>query len=299
MTNDYQIEQLKGFVKISFKAMASPCEVLLRDCDTSICQAIALLAFNETRRIEQKYSRYIKGNLVDRLNHSNANKVAIDQETKHLLDYAANLYQLSEGLFDITSGVLREAWQFKPGASLPSDAQIQSLLPLIGFEKINYTQHHFRMPEKMQIDWGGMVKEYAVDKVADLILNNYADHAFDLLVNFGGDLRAINNSSTSKKWVVGIEPVEDSKQAEKTLNLSNAAIATSGTLKRYFVAQGKSYSHILNPKTGYPIQGLPRSITTFASCCVLAGSYSSLAMLQGSNAENFLNQETIKSICIW
>ncbi|MDQ7051311.1 MAG: FAD:protein FMN transferase [Enterobacterales bacterium] len=297
--NDYQIEQHKGFVKISFKAMASPCEVLLRDCDASTSQAIALLASSETRRIEQKYSRYIKGNLVDRLNHSNANKVSIDQETKQLLDYAGNLYQLSDGLFDITSGVLRQAWQFKPGSTLPTDSQVQSLLALIGFEKIKYNQHHFCMPERMQIDWGGMVKEYAVDKVADLISSSFTDHAFDLLVNFGGDLRAINRSTTSENWMVGVEQVEQTKQTEKTIGLANGAIATSGTLKRYFIANGKNYSHILNPKTGYPIQGLPRSITTFAPCCVLAGSYSSLAMLQGSNAETFLLQEGIKNICIW
>jgi len=298
MTKDYKIEMLEDFTKISFKAMASPCEVLLRHCDHEISQSIAEMAVNETDRIEQKYSRYIKGNLVDKLNHSNGNPVAIDAETKQLLDYAENLFLISDGLFDITSGVLRKAWQFNLKAKLPSDSQIKALLPFIGFTKIIYDQNFFTMPEGMQIDWGGMVKEYAVDKVADLIAIRYANLSFDLLVNFGGDLRAIKRSNNALSWQIGVEQ-EATMSPTKAIALSNGGIATSGTLNRYFVALGKSYSHILNPKTGYPIQGLPVSLTTFASHCVVAGSYSSLAMLQGANAEKFLNKEGIKSICIW
>ncbi len=300
MTNPYQLEPCHRYFKIAYRAMASPCEILLRHCDQKTANKLAKLATNETARIEEKYSRYLKQNLVDQLNQSNGKKVAIDQETKQLLDYAKHLYQLSDGLFDITSGILRKAWQFTADAKLPTKAQVEKLLPFIGFNKIHYNHQYFSMPKGMQIDWGGIVKEYAVDRVAQLIATVSEQRKIDFLVNFGGDLRAVNMTGENKCWQVGIEQKpKASKDPKKTIQLSEGAVATSGTLKRFFVAQGKSYSHILNPKTGYPIEGLPQSITAFAPSCVLAGSYTSLAMLKASDAESFLKEQGIKSICIW
>ncbi len=294
----YQLTHYKNYSKIAFDAMASPCEVLIRNLDSEFCHQIAKMAYLETKRIEHKYSRYIPGNLVDRMNHSAGQSVEIDLETFKLLEYARDLFEVSNGLFDITSGVLRKIWKFCPNSVPPTQSAIDKLLKYIGFDLISYNQQTFIMPKDMQIDWGGIGKEYAVDQVAETIRSFCEKQSASFLVNFGGDLSATKFSSQHRAWIVGLESANNDNQAETVIHLSNGSVATSGSTKRFLEYQGKRYGHLLNPNTGYPIEGVPRSITAFASSCVLAGSFSSLAMLQGAHAESFLRGQGIKYICI-
>ena len=294
--NSYELIQQAGHSKILFKAMASSCEILLRSNDPDFCHSVAKKAVSETYRVEQKYSRYLDNNLVQQMNHSNGCAVNIDQETYHLLEYARNLYELSDGMFDITSGVLRKLWHFVPNAAPPNGKKIEALIKNIGFNKINYDQRKFSMPEKMEIDFGGIGKEYAVDQVRQIICN---EKQCSFLINFGGDIAAECINSDDPEWLVGIEQTNSPKTSIKLIKIRHGGVATSGNSKRSFKFKGKQYGHLLNPKTGYPIEAGPLSITTFATSCVLAGSFSSLAMLQGEAAEKFLQQQNIKFICNW
>jgi len=269
--------------------MANVCEILLRSDDLDHCHSIAKTAIQETYRIETKYSRYLKRNVTGQMNQSNGKPVAIDQETYQLLEYARNLFELSDGLFDISSGVLRKIWRFTPGSEPPSKQQVRALVANIGFQKIRYDQKVYIMPEKMEIDLGGIGKEYAVDQVCTVIRDacKKAKCSCSFLVNFGGDISAESYCPGNPAWIVGVEePV-------------HGCMATSGTNKQFFLHKNKRYGHLLNPITGYPIDGSPLSITTYATSCVLAGSYSSLAMLQGKRAEPFLQQQGVKFICNW
>jgi thiamine biosynthesis lipoprotein len=296
---NYQVTHHKCYSKIAFDAMASPCEILIRSLDPDFCHRIAKLVVEEAKRIETKYSRYIPQNLVDQMNNSCGQSVTIDQETFQLLEYARNLFELSDGLFDITSGVLRKIWTLTPNSTPPRKYQIERLLEKIGFDSINYSQTSFCMPEGMQIDFGGIGKEYAVDQVTQILNTHCQQQRLSFLVNFGGDLSALKFKQADPPWIVGLESANDKNQTESLISLASGSVATSGNTKRFLEYQGKLYGHLLNPKTGYPVEGAPRSITVFSDNCVLAGSLSSLAMLQGNQAEDFLKSQSIRYICIW
>ncbi len=296
---NFQISMHTDFAKISFNAMASPCEILVRNLDAKLIKRIAKIAMSETRRIESKYSRYIKNNLVAQMNNSRGRTVPIDSETFNLLEYAKNIHQLSDGLFDITSGALRKVWRFEKNAQPPTESEIRDVLPHIGFKLLEYDDHSFRCPNNTEIDFGGVGKEYAVDQVSNLLRPICSESKSSYLVNYGGDISAVKLDEQHQKWIVGVESASNDQQTDSIINILHGSVATSGNTKRHLQYKGKLYGHILNPKTGYPIEDAPRSITTFASSCLVAGSFSSLAMLQGKNAEAFLKENELDYICIW
>jgi thiamine biosynthesis lipoprotein len=296
---DYQLSHQHQTTKIEFLAMANSCEVLVRTMDEKLCHQMAKLAVSETQRIESKFSRYRSGNLVEQMNYSHGQKIPIDEEAYKWLEYAKKLYQLSDGLFDITSGVLRTLWRFAPDAVPPNSTEIKKVLGNIGFNKIDYNQQYFSMPEEMQIDFGGIGKEIAVDQVSNLLKPLCERSKASYLVNFGGDLSAVKFRAEDPSWVIGLEHVEREGSSCSTIKLSQGAVATSGNTKRFFEFEGQRYGHLLNPKTGYPVLAPPRSITVFAEQCVVAGTFSSLAMLQGKKAEEFLTEQGVDHICIW
>ncbi|MFH2057207.1 MAG: FAD:protein FMN transferase, partial [bacterium] len=119
---------------VTFSAMASPCEILLYSPEASEAQKAAPLAFTETTRIERKYSRYRGDNIIHAINHSEGKSCQLDDESWRLLTYAGQCHQLSKGKFDITSGVLRRAWQFKGQPIQPDEKLIAELLELVGWE---------------------------------------------------------------------------------------------------------------------------------------------------------------------
>ncbi len=294
-----QITQHRNYFKIAFNAMASPCEILLFSDSHNLVKVVAKIAIDETKRFENKFSRYLYNNLCWQINRSEGKKVKIDLETFNLLEYANNLYQMSEKLFDITAGVLNKIWHFKKDAHPPSQSSIDELLPFIGFHQIDYAKKYFCMPKGMQVDFGGIGKEYIVDRVAQLITPICEPEEVSFLVNFGGDLVAKNFNSLHPAWHVGVENIESHRCSEKLINISQGAVATSGSTKRFFDYQGQRYAHILNPITGKPVMGAPRSVSVFAGNCSLAGGMSSLAQLQGKNAEIFLKNAEVEYLCYW
>jgi thiamine biosynthesis lipoprotein len=297
--HDYHITKLACYYRVSFSAMASPCEILLHTDNKELVSEIAKAAFIETSRIEDAFSRYKVNNLCWKLNQSNGQPVSINQETFKLLNYASQLFLLSNNLFDITSGVLRKVWQFTNDSKPPSQSQIDQVLPFVGFEKINYNQHEFSMPTGMEVDFGGIGKEYCVDTVASLVDIYCQKNEVSFLVNFGGDLVAKNYNIAHPAWKVGLESVQAKNESQAVIEVLRGAIATSGSTKRVFEYQGKQYAHILNPITGYPVEGAPRSVSVFAKTCSLAGGMSTLAQLQGKDAEKFLSDNKVKNICCW
>ncbi len=289
-----EYERKNWGIQCHFESMASSCELLLRTTDKIRAKELARIAFNECKRIENKYSRYLDNNLCYKMNHGSGNVVPIDKETFQLLQYARQLFELSQGAFDITSGVLRKIWHFDHAEYLPDKSAIENILPFIGFDKIDYNEQEFILPENMEIDFGGIGKEYCADRIYQLILMATKNEPIDFLINLGGDIIAHGVSKQSLSWQVGIESVTDLDQADKIISLKQGALATSGTTKRYTLANGEVLGHILNPKTGYPVKNAPRSITILNDNCTAAGSLATLAMLQGENAEQFLESQQVR-----
>ena len=168
-----------------FVAMASPCEVLIETNDAQEARAVTRSVAECAWRIEDKFSRYRSDNLVLAINSSGGKPIRVDDETASLLDFAATLYRLSDARFDITSGVLRRAWTFDGGARVSSPAAIDAILPLVGWGKVSWRRPVLKLLPGMQIDFGGIGKEYAVDQAVQIAAQ--ASTA-SCLVNLGGDL---------------------------------------------------------------------------------------------------------------
>lgn len=285
-----------------FHAMASSCEVLIDTTDRELAERLTLVAQHEALRIQQKLSRYREDNVIHKINNARGKPVTVDDETAQMLDYAAQCYQLSDGMFDITSGVLREAWKFDGSDKVPSKAQVKRLLSHIGWQKVRWQSPQIRMPAGMQIDLGGIGKEYSVDRTL-LLLRQATSVA--CLVNYGGDIATTgprhSDKGNGKGWLVGIEKPDPSPAAAiqtKIYELKHGAIATSGDARRYLLKDGIRYSHILNPRTGWPVSGAPRSVTVITDTCTEAGILATLAMLHGPGAEAFLDQQGVIYWCV-
>jgi thiamine biosynthesis lipoprotein len=275
---------------ITYQAMASPCEVLVRCKNVSEARELASLAFVETTRIEDKFSRYRDDNVVYQINHGDGESVPVDEETMRLLRYAGQCYELSGGLFDITSGILRRAWAFNGDTVRPDEEQIASLLDRVGWERVQLDDGAVRLARGMEIDLGGIGKEYAADRVADLVARA---SGVAVLVNLGGDIRAIAGGKKRRPWTVGIEAPGEDEVAVGEIKISEGGVATSGDTRRFCIVDGRRLCHILDPRTGWPVAGAPKSVTVVADNCTAAGFLATMAMLHGPDAATFLKAQNV------
>lgn len=271
-----------------FQAMASPCEVLIDSEDEALARRIADTVAAEAWRIETTFSRYRDDNIVYRINNANGEQVEVDAETAQLLDFAEQAYQLSDGAFDLSSGVLRRAWKFDGSDCLPGQSQIDELLSIVGWDKLRWQSPVLCLQPGMEIDFGGIGKEYAVDRAASLV-RAFTDTP--ILINFGGDLFATAPPAGQPHWLVGVENIGGLQSA--MIQLQRGGLATSGDARRFLLNNGKRYPHVLNPRTGWPVMDAPRSVTVAAGSCVEAGLLATLAMLSGREAESFLAAQDV------
>ena len=285
----FTLKRKSGYWLGEFTVMASPCQILLDNLDEAQAYSLTAQAYAEAKRIELKYSRFRDDNIIARLNSSADETISVDEETTRLINLADLCFQLSDGLFDISSGVLGKLWHFKQQTQLPNDANIKALLPNIGWQKANWNEPLLRLPKDMKIDLGGIGKEYAVDKVAQLLQQQQTNSAF--LVNFGGDIYVNKSRSNGDAWQVAIEDPQHLGESKLMVSLAQGGLASSGDSQRYIEVDGQRYGHILNPKTGYPITGGPAQVTVYAQNCVQAGMLATIALLQGEFAEDFLKAQ--------
>jgi FAD:protein FMN transferase len=260
--------------QFTFNALGGVCDIDVVGIERP--DHLIRLAVAEVRRIEIKYSRYLDSSVVGQINaKAGLAWFSCDEETRGLLEYANTLYEHSGGFFDITSGVLRRVWDFGKKKT-PSLDELDQVLPLIGWPKFDRKNNKVRLAKVgMQIDLGGFGKEYAVDRVATIFIENGVTSA---LINFGGDVRALGTKPDGSPWQIGIQDPRQLEQCFATLSLSQGALATSGDYERFFELDGRRYCHILNPKTGMPVSHW-RSVTVLAPLTSAAGATSTTAML--------------------
>lgn len=292
---EISVEAGQGCLVGRFHAMASPCEILIESEDRELAAHLTGTAAAEAWRIEDKLSRYIPDNIVGRINTSGGMPIEVDDETASLLDFAATLFELSDGRFDVTSGVLREVWTFDGGDRIPARTAVNDVLQRVGWGRVSWRRPVITLEPGMEIDFGGIGKEYAVDRAAGM-LGEAA--ACSVVVNFGGDLAVTRRPEKRTAWRVGIEAAPAaSEKGETVVEIRTGALATSGDSRRFLLSDGVRYSHILDPGNGWPVEGAPRSVTVAADTCTQAGMLSTLAMLQGYNAETFLDGEGVRYWC--
>ena len=278
----------------TFRAMASPAEIQLYASDQRQATRAARAAQREVERIEAKYSRYRDDSVTSAINRAGDGvPVAIDEETTALLDYAHACWEQSDGLFDITSGVLRRAWNFKLEV-IPRQSDIEALLDRVGWPRVRRDRGTAALEAGMELDFGGIGKEYAADRAVAMLLESEIANA---LVNLGGDVRAIGSHPGGKPWHIGVVDPRQAGRSIAHVPIDNAGLATSGDYQRYMIHDGRRYCHVLNPRTGWPVEG-PRSVSVIAPLCVVAGSCATIAMLKGDNAQSYLEQQQLPYLLV-
>lgn len=279
----------------SFEAMSCGNELQFYAPDEEKAAAVAESAISEVHRIERRYSRYREDSLVSAINRAAGGMaLAVDEETTMLLDYADACYRQSEGRFDITSGVLRRAWNFR-GGRIPAQEEIEALLPLVGWGKACWEKPLLRLPAAgMELNFGGIGKEYAADRTAAICLEMGCAHGF---ANLGGDLCVWGPQPDGSPWLVGIRQPGDGERMLARLPVYSGGLATSGDYARCLEIGGRRYSHLIDPRTGWPVEGL-RSVTVQSASCMLAGSLSTIAMLKGADGLAWLRETGVPFLAV-
>lgn len=262
--------------------MGSPCELRVWACADAALDA----AQAELERLEAKYSRYRDDSLTSRINRSAGGAaVEVDAETAGLLDYAAQAWQQSGGRFDLSTGALRRAWDFKSGR-LPSSEVLEAARAGIGWSKLDWHRPQLRLPAGMELDFGGLVKEYAADRVAQLLREHGARGGW---VDLGGDIAVVGPQPDGSAWRIGIRDPQRRERALAVIELDRGGLATSGDYERGMTLDGVRYSHLLDPLSGWPVRSAA-SVSVAAPLCLLAGTASTSAMLMGEGAEAWLRE---------
>lgn len=205
----------------------------------------------EISRLESVLSRTIDTSSVSRLNTEGS--AVLDEDTSSLLAAALTYSEETGGAFDVTIAPLVELWGItSDDPRAPSQEEIDALLPLVGGGHIRLDGQNAALDEGCAVDLGGIAKGYASDRAADILSRSGADRA---CANLGGNVYVYSREN-SRAWNVAIEDPKGKDGYVCILSLTDHFVVTSGGYQRYFTGpDGTVYQHILDPKTGYPVQG--------------------------------------------
>ena len=241
---------------------------------------------NEINALEQKLSRTIDTSDVARLNTDGT--AALSGDTAALLRSALQYSAETDGTFDVTIAPLVELWGITTDSPrVPAQEEIDALLPLVGSGHVRLDGTTAALDEGCAIDLGGIGKGYASDKAAELFAQSELSGGF---VSLGGNVYVHGTTAEGKPWNVAIQDPRNTEAYVCTLSLSDAFVVTSGGYQRYFTApDGTVYQHILDPKTGYPVQSDLTSVSVvtrggFGGQGTRADAYSTALYVMGEQA---------------
>jgi thiamine biosynthesis lipoprotein len=269
--------------KLSFAALGTNCEVQyaapggMAQATEFERRAVAWVA-----AFEAKYSRFRPDSLLSRINAAAGRDwVGVDSEMEELFKLCDTLHFMTQGVLDPTALPLIRLWDWKAERpAVPSPGQVSSALLLVGWPKVRREPGRVFLPVAgMALDFGGFGKEYAVDMVAQIALDCGLK---DVLVDFGHDLRALGAPPGRPAWHIGLEDPERPGTSWASMAITGSrGIASSGDYIRSFVADGRRYGHIIDPRTGWPVGNGCTQATVIAATCLQAGVLSTTAFVLG------------------
>lgn len=236
-------------------------------------------------KIDSSLSLYKPYSLINRFNQSDSG-ITIDDHFLTVLKKALTTFQETNGIFDVTVQPLVQAWGFgaKEISTLPDSAAIRAIKNCIGSDNLQvWGNKVVKKKPCIQVDLNGIAQGYTVDLIACLLdqhgLSNY-------MVELGGEIRVKGRKQPgNEKMKVGIEtPGEDEFERgimQKVIAIDEGAITTSGNYRRYYETEGKKISHLIDPRTGYPVQNELISITVYAKDAMTADAYDNALMVMG------------------
>jgi thiamine biosynthesis lipoprotein len=221
--------------------------------------------------INQEMSTYIDGSTISRFNDLNPGfELLIGEDFYYVLQKSIYYNNISSGAFDITIKPLVELWGFGASGSIlliPDSSKVMNALTFLGLEKINISNNRVLTKNKeVSIDLSAIAKGFAVDKISNFLTNNSLGNH---MVEIGGEVRVSGYNRSKDKWSIGIQnPHIENTAPLATLLISDKGIATSGNYRNYYDIDGKRYSHIISPATGYPVENQIRGITVISDNCL-------------------------------
>ena len=251
--------------KRKISMLGSPFEITVVAKDSVEAKKYIDLAIAEVKRIENQISDWIPTTQISLVNKNAViQAVKVDSEVFDLVERAIKISEITEGAFDITYASMDKIWKFDGSmTSMPSEEMIKKSVAKIGYKNIvldKSNQTIFLKLAGMKLGLGGIGQGYIADKVKDVLLANGCKSG---IVNVSGDINAWGRQSNNKQWTVGIINPMNKNKVFATFPLENSAVETSGSYEKFVVFNGIRYSHIIDPRTGYPAQGVV-SVSVFA-----------------------------------
>jgi len=271
-------------------------DVLMMDTFVSVLadgrQAEKVLddAIVEMQRLEALLSAHVAGSDVYRINNARGEQVSVSAETIEVLAVAEEAFRKSNGAFDVTIGAVLKLWGFgTDDRRVPSAAELLEVMAGVGFANVEFSREDQWVRLKhpgTRLDFGGVAKGYIVDRAAEFISSRGIRHA---VVDAGGDVRIVGGRPNIPRWRgarparVGVQDPVTRANLIAVVSVMDAAVLTSGDYERYFMEDGVRYSHIIDPRTGRPVQGLS-SVTIVASKAAVADALATAVMVLGPEA---------------
>ena len=251
--------------KKKISMLGSPFEITVVAKDSVEAKKYTDLAIAEVKRIENQISDWIPTTQISLVNkNAGIQAVKVDSEVFDLVERAIKISEITDGAFDISYASMDKIWKFDGSmTTMPSEEAIKKSVSKIGYKNIvldKTNQTVFLKKEGMKLGLGGIGQGYIADKVKDLLLANGCKSG---IVNVSGDINAWGRQSNHEPWTVGIINPMNKNKVFATFPLENSAVETSGSYEKYVVFNGIRYSHIIDPRTGYPAQGVV-SVSVFA-----------------------------------
>ena len=279
--NSAQCAASAGFYKLSFQAMSTLCRVHFRTLEPRLARDFQNEVVRWVAWFEARYSRFIPDSLIGRINTAAGEHwVEVDSETEALLNLCQEMIFFTRGVFDPTALPLMRLWNWKANPPVvPTDAAVKAALELVGWRKLQRRKGAIFLPQPgMCLDLGGIGKEYAVDRVLALALQRGIDN---VLVDFGQDVRVHGEPPEKGAWHIGLDDPKNPGHCWTGVAVTNHAVATSGDYVRNFFHQGRRYGHILDPRTGYPVNNGTLAVSVIAPHCTFAGILSTTVFVLG------------------
>jgi len=242
-------------------------------------------AVSEIKRIEAMISSWDPNSETSLIN-SNAGirPVRVSLELFQLIERAKKISEITDGAFDISYASMDNIWKFDGTIDkLPSKAAIEQSIAKIGHQKIllnNKEQTVFLEEEGMRIGFGAIGKGFAADKAKELLISKGVKGG---IVNASGDLTTWGTRETGEKWMVGITNPEKTDEIFSWLPIVESSVATSGNYEKYLIFKGQKYSHIIDPRTGYPTKGV-KSVSIFAKQAELCDALATAVFILGKDS---------------
>lgn len=268
----------------------------LYDEDEELCKDVVGKCKDEITRLENLLSISKENSDIYKLNNSKEEKCSVNKETALLINEACDISKSCDGAFDISVRPLMTLWGFDTKEyRVPSDSEIEKTLPLVSYENINVDGEYVTKAENIEIDLGGIAKGYVADKVAKIIKNSGVSSA---LINLGGMITTVGESSSSDKdcWRIGIVHPKDKESYFFHFEVNETNVSTTGAYQRYFEKGSKVYHHIIDPKTGKPVENDISSVTVVGESGLKCDALSTAFYVMGVDKtaqyinDNFINE---------